>query len=88
LAAAEGRFEALRSGRLTDFVGREHELGLLIERWNLARSMHEVPERHVPGGFPAKAFSRSAERAWVRKSVPQCEISVSRISRAYIGLAP
>jgi hypothetical protein len=36
----------------------------------LARSMHEVPRRHVPGGFPAKAFSRPAERAWVRKSVP------------------
>jgi class 3 adenylate cyclase len=26
LAAAEGRFEAVRSGRLTGFVGREHEL--------------------------------------------------------------
>ena len=37
MAAAEGRFEAVRSGRLTDFVGREHELGLLIERWELAR---------------------------------------------------
>jgi class 3 adenylate cyclase len=36
-AAAEGRFEAVRSGRLTGFVGREHELGLLMERWNLAQ---------------------------------------------------
>ncbi len=36
-AASEGRFEAVRSGRLTGFVGREHELGLLLERWNLAR---------------------------------------------------
>jgi class 3 adenylate cyclase/predicted ATPase len=36
-AVAEGRFEAVRSGRLTGFVGREQELGLLIERWNLAQ---------------------------------------------------
>jgi hypothetical protein len=37
LAAAEGRFEAVRSGSLTSFVGREHELGFLLERWNLAQ---------------------------------------------------
>ncbi len=37
VSASESRFEAVRSGRLTDFVGREHELGLLIERWHLAR---------------------------------------------------
>ena len=36
-ATAEGRFEAARSGRLTDFVGREQELGLLLERWKLAQ---------------------------------------------------
>ena len=36
-AAAEGQFEAVRSGQLTDFVGREHELGLLLERWKLAQ---------------------------------------------------
>jgi class 3 adenylate cyclase len=37
VSASEGRFEAVRSGVLTGFVGREHELGLLIERWNLAQ---------------------------------------------------
>jgi predicted ATPase len=37
VSASEGRFEAVRSGELTGFVGREHELGLLIERWNLAQ---------------------------------------------------
>jgi predicted ATPase len=37
VSASEGRFEAVRSGRLTGFVGREHELGLLVERWNLAQ---------------------------------------------------
>ena len=36
-AASEGRFEAVRRGRLTGFVGREHELGLLLERCNLAQ---------------------------------------------------
>jgi class 3 adenylate cyclase len=34
---AESRFDAVRSGRLTGFVGREHELGLLMERWDLAQ---------------------------------------------------
>jgi class 3 adenylate cyclase len=37
VSASEGRFEAVRSGRLTEFVGRERELGLLMERWNLAQ---------------------------------------------------
>jgi class 3 adenylate cyclase/predicted ATPase len=37
VSASEGRFEAVRSGRLTGFVGREHELGLLMERWTLAQ---------------------------------------------------
>jgi class 3 adenylate cyclase len=37
VSASEGRFEARRSGRLTGFVGREYELGLLIERWSLAQ---------------------------------------------------
>jgi predicted ATPase len=36
-SAAESRFDAVRSGRLTGFVGREHELGLLMERWDLAQ---------------------------------------------------
>jgi class 3 adenylate cyclase len=36
-SASEGRFEAVRSGRLTGFVGREYELGLLLERWKLAQ---------------------------------------------------
>jgi predicted ATPase len=34
---AEGRFEAVRGDRLTGFVGREHELNLLLERWDLAQ---------------------------------------------------
>jgi class 3 adenylate cyclase len=37
VSASEGRFEAVRSGLLTGFVGREYELGLLLERWNLAQ---------------------------------------------------
>jgi class 3 adenylate cyclase len=37
MAAIEGRFEAVRSGRLTGFVGREYELGLLLDRWYLAQ---------------------------------------------------
>jgi class 3 adenylate cyclase len=36
VSVAESRFESVHTGRLTGFVGREHELGLLIERWDLA----------------------------------------------------
>jgi class 3 adenylate cyclase len=34
---SEGRFEALHGERLTPLVGREHELGILLERWAWAR---------------------------------------------------
>jgi class 3 adenylate cyclase/predicted ATPase len=34
---AQGRFEALHEHRLTPLVGREHELGLLLDCWDLAR---------------------------------------------------
>ena len=34
---SEDRFEAAHTGRLTHFIGRQHELGLLQERWQLAR---------------------------------------------------
>ena len=37
---AEGRFEALRGGHLTPLVGREHELGLVLERWAWAKEGH------------------------------------------------
>jgi class 3 adenylate cyclase/tetratricopeptide (TPR) repeat protein len=33
---AEGRFEALRGAQLTPLIGREHELGLLLDRWERA----------------------------------------------------
>ena len=36
--AAEGRFEALHGGGLTPLVGREQELGLLLERWERAKA--------------------------------------------------
>jgi class 3 adenylate cyclase/predicted ATPase len=34
---AEGRFEALHGARLTPLVGRDQELGLLLERWAWAK---------------------------------------------------
>jgi MoxR-like ATPase len=33
----ESRFEALHGQRLTPFVGREHEIGLLLERFERAK---------------------------------------------------
>lgn len=34
---AESRFEAAHPGRLAPFIGRKHELGLVQERWELAK---------------------------------------------------
>ncbi len=34
---AESRFEAVRAGRLTPFVGREEEINLLLRRWEQAK---------------------------------------------------
>jgi class 3 adenylate cyclase/predicted ATPase len=34
---AEGRFEALHGEHLTPLIGREHELGILLERWAWAK---------------------------------------------------
>src|SRR5262249_45496266 len=36
-AAVEGRFEAMHGGGLTDLVGREEELDLLLRRWSKAK---------------------------------------------------
>ena len=35
--SAENRFEAVHADRLAPFVGRSHELGLVRERWEIAR---------------------------------------------------
>jgi class 3 adenylate cyclase/predicted ATPase len=37
-SAAESRFEALHAARLTAIVGREQEMGLLLDRWRLAKN--------------------------------------------------
>ena len=37
-SAAEGRFEAMHATGLTDLVGREEELELLLRRWSKAKS--------------------------------------------------
>jgi len=36
-SAAESRFEALHDAGLTPLIGREHEIGLLLERWEQAK---------------------------------------------------
>ena len=37
-SSAEGRFEALHASGLTDLVGREEELELLLRRWSKAKT--------------------------------------------------
>lgn len=38
IGPAMSRFEAMHEGALTPLIGREHELGLLLDRWELAKS--------------------------------------------------
>jgi class 3 adenylate cyclase/predicted ATPase len=35
--SADGRFEALHGHRVTPLIGRQHELAMLLERWNWAK---------------------------------------------------
>ena len=37
-SSAEGRFEAMHATGLTDLVGREEELDLLLRRWSRAKT--------------------------------------------------
>jgi class 3 adenylate cyclase len=46
-ASIESRFEALRAGELTDLVGREEELELLLRRWSKAK-VGTRPSTHSP----------------------------------------
>jgi class 3 adenylate cyclase/predicted ATPase len=36
-SAAESRFEAMHGGGITPLVGREHEIGVLLDRWQMAK---------------------------------------------------
>ena len=44
-SAAESRFEAAHIAGLTPLVGREHEIGLLLERWQQAKDGDGHPRR-------------------------------------------
>ena len=54
---AEGRFEALHGEQLTPLVGREHELGVLLDRWDSGQGWRR------PGGAARRASPGSASRA-------------------------
>src|SRR5580692_11162218 len=58
-ASVEGRFEAMHTSGLTDLVGREEELDLLLRRWSKAKS-----------GLPANGRNRMALAFEKPKSVP------------------
>ena len=61
---AEGRFEALRGGHLTPLVGREHELGMMLERWAWAKAGHGqiVMISGEPGVGKSRIFRALRER--------------------------
>jgi class 3 adenylate cyclase len=60
----EGRFAAQHAGPLTHFVGRDHEIGLLLERWALAKAGEgQVALLSGPPGFgKSRILSALTER--------------------------
>jgi class 3 adenylate cyclase len=62
----ETRFAAIRAAHLTPFVGREHEIALLLDRWRL--SVEGEGQIVVLSGEPGIGKSRIAERLRERVS--------------------
>lgn len=58
-AQAESRFTARQRGVVTPLVGREHELGLLLERWQFARE--DSGQAVLLTGEPGMGKSRISE---------------------------
>ena len=69
---AESRFEALRGRQLTPLVGREHELGLLLERWAWAKdgSGQVVLLSGEPGIGKSRIVSALRERLAEERYIP------------------
>ena len=69
---AEGRFEALHGEQLTPLVGREHELGILLERWGWAKDGDGQVVLHC------RASPASASRAWSGRCASELERRAAR----------
>ena len=65
ISAAENRFEAMHPSGVTPLVGREHEIGLLVERWE--RAKEGEGQVVLLSGEPGIGKSRivRALRAWL-----------------------
>jgi predicted ATPase len=66
----ETRFAAIRAAHLTPFVGREHEIALLLDRWRL--SVEGEGQIVVLSGEAGIGKSRIAERLRERISTGDC----------------
>src|SRR5262249_31953820 len=53
-ASVESRFEALHASGLTELVGREEELELLLRRWSKAKTFERYPVASRRPGPPKK----------------------------------
>lgn len=66
----ETRFAAIRAAHLTPFVGREHEIALLVDRWRLAAEGEG--QLVVLSGEPGIGKSRISERLRERIGAGDC----------------
>jgi class 3 adenylate cyclase len=84
LSPAESRFEAVHAGRLTSFVGREAEIGLLLDRKNMAwRGEGQIVlVSGEPGIGKSRVATALSER--ITSNIRGCDIS----ARPTIGTAP
>jgi AAA ATPase domain len=68
--STESRFAAIRTAHLTPFVGREHEIALLFDRWRL--SVEGEGQVVVLSGEAGIGKSRIAERLRERIGTGDC----------------
>src|SRR5262245_40813559 len=82
---SDDRFESMRASGRTSFVGREHELGLLLDRWNLAREGEG--QAVVLSGEPGIGKSRILTELRARLEAHHAQILSFHCSPYYVHTA-
>jgi class 3 adenylate cyclase len=78
-ASVEGRFEAMHASGLTDLVGREEELDLLLRRWSKAHSGEgQVVLLSGEAGIGKSRLQPRCLNVWLPSRIRACVISALR----------
>jgi class 3 adenylate cyclase/predicted ATPase len=82
---AEGRFEALHGEHLTPLVGREHEIALLLDRWEQAKEGEG--QVVLMGGEPGIGKSRIIRELRARLDREPCTVLAHNCSPYHVNTA-